>query len=87
MYITNFRQLNLQLLTGMYKAYPDKKKFFNSYFVRLAGTAKLKEQINRLSTVRLIIIYYISTTYSCYHIGSVASFHGAMVPPQDLSVH
>jgi uncharacterized protein YbbC (DUF1343 family) len=45
MYITNFRQLNLQWLQGMYKAYPDKNKFFNNYFVRLAGTATLKEQI------------------------------------------
>ena len=45
MYITNFKQLNLQWLTGMYKDYPDKKKFFNSYFLKLAGTAKLKEQI------------------------------------------
>ncbi len=45
LYITSFRQINLQWLDGMYKAYPDKKKFFTPYFLKLAGTAKLEEQI------------------------------------------
>ena len=31
----------------MYKAYPDKEKFFTPYFDILAGTSKLKEQIKQ----------------------------------------
>jgi uncharacterized protein YbbC (DUF1343 family) len=39
------RKINLKYLFEMYKAYPDKDKFFIPYFDTLAGTAKLKQQI------------------------------------------
>jgi uncharacterized protein YbbC (DUF1343 family) len=29
----------------MYKAYPDKQKFFTPFFDKLAGTSRLREQI------------------------------------------
>jgi uncharacterized protein YbbC (DUF1343 family) len=38
-------KLNLSWLIKMYKAYPDKTKFFNPFFEKLAGTGKLREQI------------------------------------------
>ena len=38
-------RLNLGWLIKMYKAYPDKKKFFTPFFDKLAGTSELHEQI------------------------------------------
>jgi len=37
--------LKLEYLLQAYKDFPNKNKFFNNYFNRLAGTAKLQEQI------------------------------------------
>jgi uncharacterized protein YbbC (DUF1343 family) len=37
--------INLQWLLEAYKYYPEKKKFFNAYFDKLAGDRELKEQI------------------------------------------
>lgn len=39
------RKISLSYLIAMYQAYPDKEKFFNSYFDVLAATPKLKQQI------------------------------------------
>ena len=36
---------DLSLLIKMYQAYPDKKTFFNDFFVKLAGVSELEEQI------------------------------------------
>ncbi|RYY17319.1 MAG: DUF1343 domain-containing protein [Chitinophagaceae bacterium] len=38
-------RLNLSWLIEAYKNYPDKQKFFNNFFEKLAGTKKLKKQI------------------------------------------
>lgn len=38
-------RLNLEWLIGMYASSPDKKKFFNSFFNKLAGGAALKDAI------------------------------------------
>jgi uncharacterized protein YbbC (DUF1343 family) len=38
-------EINLDWLIEMYKAYPDKEKFFNGYFDTLAGSSTLREQI------------------------------------------
>jgi len=43
--IKNLQKLYLFWLKGAYKDYPDKDKFFNSYFIKLAGTDKLQKQI------------------------------------------
>ena len=37
--------LNLEWLISAYNSYPDKNKFFNSFFKKLAGTEKLQQQI------------------------------------------
>ena len=37
--------MKLKLLLEMYSHYPDKEKFFNSFFDKLAGTAQLRQQI------------------------------------------
>jgi len=39
--------LDLQYIIKFYKAFPDKDKFFNSYFDKLAGNSILKEQIQK----------------------------------------
>ncbi|HLT81404.1 MAG TPA: DUF1343 domain-containing protein [Cyclobacteriaceae bacterium] len=39
------RRLNIQYVIDMYNAYPDKKNFFTRYFNTLAGTDKLRKQI------------------------------------------
>ncbi len=44
-HITVKKQLDLSYLISMYQAFPDKEKFFNNYFEKLAGTAKLRNQI------------------------------------------
>ena len=41
----NRKQIELKWLIEMYKAYPDTSKFFNSFFDKLAGSAKLRSQI------------------------------------------
>lgn len=38
-------ELNIKYLIEMYKAYPDKDKFFNSFFDKLAGNTQLQQQI------------------------------------------
>jgi uncharacterized protein YbbC (DUF1343 family) len=47
-------QLDLSYLITFYKAYPEKDKFFTSYFNTLAGTPKLKDQIIQGLTEREI---------------------------------
>ncbi|HMV10320.1 MAG TPA: DUF1343 domain-containing protein [Cyclobacteriaceae bacterium] len=44
---TPARKINLNYLFKMYRAYPEKEKFFNSYFDVLAATPKLKQQIQQ----------------------------------------
>ncbi len=44
------KQINLDWLIDMYKAFPDKKAFFNAYFVKLVGTAQLQKQIEAGNT-------------------------------------
>jgi uncharacterized protein YbbC (DUF1343 family) len=39
------RQIHLGWLLELYKSYPDKEKFFNSYFEKLSGTSELRRQI------------------------------------------
>ncbi len=39
------RKIDLSYLLKMYSLYPDKEKFFTSYFDLLAGTPKLKQQV------------------------------------------
>ncbi len=46
--------INLQYLIDMYKAFPEKDKFFISYIDKLAGTAELKEQIKKGFTEKQI---------------------------------
>lgn len=41
------RKIELKYLLTMYRAYPDKDKFFNAYFDVLAATPKLKQQIQQ----------------------------------------
>ena len=38
-------QIDLTYLMELYQAYPNKEKFFNNYFDKLAGTTELKSQI------------------------------------------
>jgi uncharacterized protein YbbC (DUF1343 family) len=38
-------RINLTWLKELYKAFPDKEHFFNTYFVKLAGTGELKKQV------------------------------------------
>jgi len=40
-------ELNLSWLIALYKAFPDKPHFFNAYFTKLAGTDKLRKQIEQ----------------------------------------
>lgn len=39
------KQLNLEWLLSFYQNFPDKSKFFNAYFTKLAGTDQLRKQI------------------------------------------
>jgi uncharacterized protein YbbC (DUF1343 family) len=41
----NDGKLNLSYLLKAYNAYPEKAKFFNSFFEKLAGTKQLRQQI------------------------------------------
>ena len=45
MYPVSFKNIYLYWLKGMYDSYPDKGKFFNDFFEKLAGTSKLRQQI------------------------------------------
>ena len=47
MVIRNYKSIYLYWLTGSYRETPEKDAFFNNYFNTLAGTDKLKEQIER----------------------------------------
>ena len=47
-------KLNLTWLIALYNAYPDKPHFFNAYFAKLAGTDKLRKQIEAGETERQI---------------------------------
>jgi uncharacterized protein YbbC (DUF1343 family) len=40
-------KINLSWLIKMYKDFPDKSKFFNAYFTKLAGTEQLRKQIEQ----------------------------------------
>ncbi len=40
-------KLDLHYLLAMYQAYPEKEKFFTSYFSKLAGTKSLQDQITK----------------------------------------
>jgi uncharacterized protein YbbC (DUF1343 family) len=39
------KEIDLRYLLELYNAFPDKQKFFNNYFDKLAGTKELKNQI------------------------------------------
>ena len=41
------KELDLSILTLMYQRYPDKSKFFNNFFNKLAGNSELQEQIKK----------------------------------------
>jgi uncharacterized protein YbbC (DUF1343 family) len=43
--ITNKGQINLTWLIDFYRNYPEKSRFFNAYFTKLAGTEVLQKQI------------------------------------------
>jgi len=47
-------KLNLSWLLNLYKAFPDKPHFFNAYFAKLAGTDKLRKQIEAGKTEKEI---------------------------------
>lgn len=40
-------RIDISLLLSMYKAFPDKSKFFNGYFTKLAGGPQLQKQIEQ----------------------------------------
>ncbi len=44
-HITPPAEIYLQWLIDTYKKYPDKEKYFNQFFVKLAGTGRLQKQI------------------------------------------
>lgn len=45
--VTPARKVNLSFLLQLYQLYPEKEKFFTSYFDKLAGTPLLKQQIKQ----------------------------------------
>jgi len=45
--VKNYQKIYIFWLKGMYKDYPDKANFFNSYFRNLAGTDVLQKQIEQ----------------------------------------
>ncbi len=47
-------KLDLQYIIRLYNAFPDKDKFFNAFFDKLAGTATLKQQIRQGLTAEQI---------------------------------
>ncbi|WP_295767205.1 DUF1343 domain-containing protein [uncultured Mucilaginibacter sp.] len=52
--IRNERRLNLNWLISFYQNFPEKAKFFNAYFTKLAGTNKLQKQIEAGQTEKQI---------------------------------
>jgi uncharacterized protein YbbC (DUF1343 family) len=48
------KEISLKYLIQLYQQFPDKGKFFNSYFDKLAGTKLLKEQIKKGMTEKQI---------------------------------
>lgn len=48
------KEISLKRLISLYNQFPDKEKFFISYFDKLAGTKKLKEQIKKGMTEKQI---------------------------------
>jgi len=48
------KAITLKYLIDLYKKFPDKEKFFISYFDKLAGNAELKEQIKKGLTEKAI---------------------------------
>jgi uncharacterized protein YbbC (DUF1343 family) len=48
------KEISLKYLIQLYRQFPDKEKFFNSYFDKLAGTKLLKEQIKKGMTEKQI---------------------------------
>jgi uncharacterized protein YbbC (DUF1343 family) len=53
-FMTNPRQLNISWLIKAYNNLKGKEKFFNSYFIKLAGTPQLQKQIEAGKTVEEI---------------------------------
>lgn len=51
---SGLKQINLSWLLDLYKNYPDKNHFFNSYFTKLAGTEMLQKQIEQGMTEKSI---------------------------------
>lgn len=51
-------EISLKILIDMYNAYPNKDKFFQPFFDKLAGTKELKEQIQRGDTEEDIRNYW-----------------------------
>ncbi|OFY21270.1 MAG: hypothetical protein A2W98_14915 [Bacteroidetes bacterium GWF2_33_38] len=45
--LVNLKQINLAWIIDLYNKYPEKEKFFNSFFNKLSGNSELKEQIKR----------------------------------------
>ncbi len=43
--IINTKQININWIIEMYKSFPDKDKFFNNFFDKLAGTDQFRKQI------------------------------------------
>lgn len=50
----NLSKINLEWLIAAYQAYPDKTGFFTSFFVKLAGTHQLQQQIENGMTAEAI---------------------------------
>jgi uncharacterized protein YbbC (DUF1343 family) len=46
-YVQNSRKLYMYWLDGFYKAAPDKNRFFNDFFDKLAGTDSLRKQLQQ----------------------------------------
>ena len=44
-FIVSYKHLYIEWLVMLYQECPDKSKFFNSFFDKLAGTTMLKQQI------------------------------------------
>ena len=43
--IIKLKQINIEWIIEMYKSFPDKDKFFNNFFDKLAGTDQFRRQI------------------------------------------
>ena len=47
-------EIDLNILIAMYQRFPDKEKFFNNFFNKLAGNSELKEQIKNNTSIEEI---------------------------------